>query len=122
MQAEISGTMTDEAATVTSIQDRIRHYIVSASGIRAVFAADGDENSETPEISAADRIIAGLFALSYLRFMQKRTGKPGPVIATGSDSRPTGREPLAPGHNPDARQNNRTHHVFITIHEPLFYP
>jgi phosphoglucomutase len=90
MQAEISGTMTDEAATVTSIQNRIRHYIVSASGIRAVYAADGDENSATTEISAADRIIAGLFALSFLRFMQKRTGKPGPVIATGSDSRPTG--------------------------------
>ncbi len=90
MHTEIFQTLESETPIAMSIQNRIKDYIVSASGIRAIFAADNNENSGVGEITLPDRIIAGLFALSYCRFMQKRIGKPGPVVAMGSDSRPTG--------------------------------
>ena len=62
--------------------------ILSASGWRKVFAADGDEDSNGPALSAADTVIAGAAALAYGRFLEKRSG--GGALLVGIDSRPTG--------------------------------
>jgi phosphoglucomutase len=65
-------------------------FILSVSGWRKVFAADGDEESETPGISLDDmeRIVLIGNVLSRF-FLSKTPGRPS-RIAVGIDSRPTG--------------------------------
>lgn len=69
--------------------------ILSASGWRKVFSADGNEESNGPSLSAADTVIAGAAALAYGNFLIKRLGKrakggASPALLVGIDSRPTG--------------------------------
>ncbi len=63
--------------------------ILSASGWRKVFAADCDEESKTKEVQAADKIIVGTAALSFVEFLKTQQGPPL-LVWTGCDSRPTG--------------------------------
>ena len=64
--------------------------ILSASGWRKVFAKDGDGESRTEEISAADREIAAAMADTFAAFLLRRTGKIAPCMAAGIDTRFTG--------------------------------
>ena len=79
----------DIAASASSL-------ILSASGWRKVFAADGNEESNAPVLSAADTVIAGAAALAYGDFLKKRAGGTArgggasPALLVGIDSRPTG--------------------------------
>ena len=64
--------------------------ILSASGWRKVFAADGDDESTATSISPADRVIAGAAALVLAEYLGSKTGDGRVVICTACDSRPTG--------------------------------
>ncbi|MCL2210868.1 MAG: phosphatidylglycerol lysyltransferase [Treponema sp.] len=74
--------------------------ILSASGWRSVFAADGDEESASGEVPKAYSIIAGaaayVFAEYLARGVQKKTENKDnilnkPVALLGTDTRPTGK-------------------------------
>ena len=69
--------------------------ILSASGWRTVFAADGDGESGTAEVTPAGLILAAAAADVFGRYMLRRgmrpAGKAGPVrLCLGVDTRPTG--------------------------------
>jgi len=74
--------------STADIEASASSLILSASGWRKVFAADGDEESNGPVLSAADTVIAGAAALAYGDFLKKRSG--GGALLVGIDSRPTG--------------------------------
>jgi phosphoglucomutase len=63
--------------------------ILSASGWRGVFAADGDEESETGDISPARRIFAAAAAEVFAAWLGE--GGSSPRIIVGTDTRPTGK-------------------------------
>ncbi len=65
--------------------------ILSASGWRKVFAADGDEDSLLGAISRPDKALAALMAAVFADYMIGKGG-PGCRVALGLDSRPTGPE------------------------------
>ncbi len=67
----------------------VEAMILSASGWRKVFSADGDEKSSTARVSAADKVIAGTGALCFFEHLC-RQGCSTPVIWMACDSRPTG--------------------------------
>ena len=62
--------------------------ILSASGWRAVFAADGDENSMRTDLSRAGELVCTAVAMS---FASNFGLKKGDRILLASDSRPTGK-------------------------------
>ena len=64
--------------------------ILSASGWRKVFAASGDEQDKSPEITETDRSIAVIAADVFFDYISKISGQSSPVIALGIDARPTG--------------------------------
>ena len=65
--------------------------ILSASGWRKVFAADGDEDSRSPGVSPADLCLAALMARVFaLRLAEAVPPGQIPCVALGIDSRPTG--------------------------------
>ncbi len=64
--------------------------ILSASGWRKVFAASGDEQDKNPQITENDVIIAVTAANVFFDYISKVSGQEVPVIALGTDSRPTG--------------------------------
>jgi len=76
------------------VQAALSTMILSHSGWRGIFAADGGEESKTGEISAAHRVIvagaAAVFA-DYLRGGGSRLGGGKPLALIGCDTRPTGR-------------------------------
>ena len=74
----------------TSVISTADSMILSASGWRKVFAIDGDEESQTEEISAEDYFIAGAMALSFSTFIKNRIKGKQPLILLGMDSRFTG--------------------------------
>lgn len=65
-------------------------FILSVSGWRKVFAADGSEESEAPEISIEDMERIVLIGNVLSRFFLARTPGRTPCIAVGIDSRPSG--------------------------------
>ena len=65
--------------------------ILSASGWRKVFAADGDEESTSRKISAADALLISFIGRTFFGFLTGSGTGGRPVIALGTDSRPTGR-------------------------------
>jgi len=65
-----------------------RSLILSASGWRKVFAIDNSEESMTAEISPADKVLAGIAALTFAGYLKK--GNKTPRVLLGMDSRPTG--------------------------------
>ena len=64
--------------------------ILSASGWRKVFTADGDEESLSPEISPEDKVLSSAMAKVFSDFVKKETKKANPEIILSQDSRHTG--------------------------------
>lgn len=62
--------------------------ILSASGWRKVFAIDNEEESRRAEISSADKVLAGIAALTFAEYLKKIITEPKVLI--GMDTRPTG--------------------------------
>src|SRR6056297_1871543 len=79
----------DRLPSIDELTEATRTLILSASGWRKVFAADGDEESFTPEVNGADRLIAAAAALSFVEYLIRLHG-PHIVVWLGCDSRPTG--------------------------------
>ncbi|HUW41477.1 MAG TPA: phosphatidylglycerol lysyltransferase [Rectinemataceae bacterium] len=69
--------------------------ILSASGWRKVFAADGDEESLTEKVAPADLVLAGAAAIAFAGLL-RGSGSIGkgpseaPALLVGLDTRPTG--------------------------------
>ncbi|MFQ3546743.1 MAG: phosphatidylglycerol lysyltransferase [Termitinemataceae bacterium] len=63
--------------------------ILSASGWRTVFAASGNEEDSTEQVSNAHQLIASAAGIVFAEYVTKRIGHP-PTIILGQDSRPTG--------------------------------
>ena len=72
------------------INKTLRSMILSVSGWRGVFAADGNEESSTEKISDAHRIIAAAAARVFVDFLQSHGEPAKPLVLLGSDTRPTG--------------------------------
>ena len=66
------------------------NMILSASGWRKIFAASGDEQDKTPVISEEDRALCIIAGEVYFDYIKKMSNQEIPVIAVGTDSRPTG--------------------------------
>lgn len=64
--------------------------ILSASGWRKVFAVSGDEQDRNPQISEDDIKISVTAANVFFDYITQISGQEVPVIALGTDSRPTG--------------------------------
>ena len=79
------------------INKTLDNIILSASGWRGIFAADGDEESKSGQISESIKIIcagAAFIFAEYLKESQKiktADGESKPLVLLGSDTRPTGR-------------------------------
>ena len=71
-----------------NLNDALSKMILSVSGWRSIFAADGDEDSPCPNISQFHKIIAAAAAKVFSDFLG---GTDGAVIV-GMDTRPTGGE------------------------------
>ncbi len=69
------------------VYSSFKKMIISASGWRKVFAADGDENSMSRELSEADRIIAAGIGHIFAKWALAKGCK---TVAVGRDARPTG--------------------------------
>jgi len=70
------------------IQPVLDKMIISASGWRGVFAADGADEGITGKISSVHSIIIGAAALIFAEYLQK--SKKNTTILVGFDTRPTG--------------------------------
>ncbi|MBI9102953.1 MAG: hypothetical protein JEY99_11090 [Spirochaetales bacterium] len=70
--------------------EALQPLILSASGWRKVFAADGDEESSNPNLTAEDRLIALVMAEVWASFLIEKSKKRSPVLFLATDSRPTG--------------------------------
>ncbi|MFO7780034.1 MAG: hypothetical protein R6W94_00220 [Spirochaetia bacterium] len=64
--------------------------IVSASGWRKVFAADGDENSAVSEVGPANRELIALAGAAFCEYFAPRLAPSRRSIVLAVDSRPTG--------------------------------
>ncbi len=83
--------------SAADVEGALRPLILSASGWRKVFAADGDESSLSEAVGPADLFLAACMARVFARRLGEELGSksgpsPGatPVVALGLDSRPTG--------------------------------
>ena len=68
------------------------NMILSASGWRKVFAASGNEQDHSPEITEQDWALSAACASVFFDYLSQKTGQECPVIALGRDTRPTGTE------------------------------
>jgi phosphoglucomutase len=74
-----------------SVDRVLDSMILSASGWRGVFAADGGEESPAREISAAHKVFAVAAARVFAAYLRERGGGAGvPLVIVGMDTRPTG--------------------------------
>ena len=64
--------------------------ILSASGWRGIFAADGGEESHTPAISPEHAALAAIAGYIFSEYIKNIYINKNPVILVGMDSRPTG--------------------------------
>jgi phosphoglucomutase len=78
-----------EIPDLKTATERKDSMILSASGWRGVFSADGDEESQTRKINQANRMLIAVTGISFFEWMKTR-GIRNPVIAVGLDTRPTG--------------------------------
>ena len=79
-------------ADIEAAQKAFDAFILSASGWRKVFALGGDEESASPQVSDADKVLAALAAECFARFVKAKSGKAAPAIVLARDTRPTGSE------------------------------
>jgi len=73
-----------------ALDTALEKMILSASGWRAVFAPDGDEESAAPEILPAYAAIAAAAAAVFASYLKSKSAKAAPTVVVGLDSRPTG--------------------------------
>lgn len=66
------------------------NMILSASGWRKIFAASGDEQDKNPEISENDYALCVIAAEVFYDYIRENSGQEMPVLAVGTDTRPTG--------------------------------
>ena len=81
---------TDYRPDPTARKQALSSLILSISGFRKVFAADGNETSTAPHLSPGDRELVFGMGVSFARFLQQKTGSPTPLVALGMDTRFTG--------------------------------
>ena len=75
----------------TEIEAALGSLILSSSGWRKVFAADGNDNTLTQTVSPADLLLASCMARVFaLRLGESALPGKVPALALGIDSRPTG--------------------------------
>ncbi len=74
----------------TARRDALSSLILSVSGFRKVFAADGKEESTTSHLTQGDRELVFGMGIAFARFLQIKTGSPNPLVALGMDTRFTG--------------------------------
>jgi phosphoglucomutase len=79
----------DYTPTMGDLEEALASTILSASGWRKVFAFDGDQESRSPRLKPADRVLALGMADAFAGFLAE-AGKPAPRVAVGIDSRFTG--------------------------------
>jgi phosphoglucomutase len=72
------------------VQTALSTMILSHSGWRGIFAADGGAESVTGEISAAHRVIAAGAAAVFADYLRE-LGSGKPLVLLGRDTRPTGK-------------------------------
>jgi phosphoglucomutase len=65
--------------------------ILSASGWRAVFAADGGEENAGAEITASHQAIAAAAAKVFADYVKNLNNEANPALIIGRDTRPTGK-------------------------------
>lgn len=82
--------MSGSAPRLEDIADALRAMILSASGWRAVFAADADEESHTNNTSDAQLVLAAIAARSLCSVLGNATTREQKRISVGLDTRPTG--------------------------------
>ena len=81
------------APSDAEIETALGSLILSASGWRKVFAADGSEESLEPAVSPADLCLAACMARVFAgRLSEAAIPGQAPALALGIDSRPTGPE------------------------------
>ena len=72
--------------TSDRVRQRLDGYILSASGLRAVFASTGNEEDDTRMISDEDKVIVVTIARAFSAFINRQ----GASVLLGQDARPTG--------------------------------
>jgi phosphomannomutase len=72
------------------IEAALSSMILSASGWRKIFAADGNEESFSADVRPVDTVLAAQAALSFADALFSRADPQGRAVAVGCDSRPTG--------------------------------
>ncbi len=72
--------------TPDRVRRRLEGYILSASGLRAVFASSGNEEDDTRTINDEDKVIVVTIARAFSAFV----GDEGSSVLLGQDARPTG--------------------------------
>jgi phosphoglucomutase len=75
--------------TKDEVSGALDNMILSASGWRSIFAADGNEESTTEKISAPHKIICAAAAFIFAEYLQESQNTP--LVLIGMDTRPTGR-------------------------------
>lgn len=66
--------------------------ILSASGWRKIFAASEEEQDKTQDIGETNRALCALIAETFAEYIVKASGKETPIVAVGTDTRPTGKQ------------------------------
>lgn len=87
MNMDLVDKLKDADVSYDDLQRALSDCILSVSGWRAVFSADGDEESHTEAVRPALLMIAAMAAEAFIRYL----GKKSPRVVVGSDARPTGK-------------------------------
>ncbi|MDR0558096.1 MAG: phosphatidylglycerol lysyltransferase [Treponema sp.] len=84
-------TKDDPGLRDAALSAALSAMILSASGWRAIFAPDGNEENPQSEISPAHSIIVAVAAKVFADYVKKTTGVARPALIVGMDARPTGK-------------------------------
>ncbi|MDR2783875.1 MAG: phosphatidylglycerol lysyltransferase [Treponema sp.] len=84
-------TKDDPALQEEAVDAALAAMILSASGWRAIFAPDGNEENTHSKISPAHSIIVAVAAKVFADYVKKTTGVARPALIVGMDARPTGK-------------------------------
>ncbi len=83
-------SLTEKKDEEAALDEALSTMILSASGWRTVFAADGNEENPAPGISAEHKLIASVAAKVFADYVKGATAANDPVVVVGMDARPTG--------------------------------
>ena len=79
-----------EEASAVELERAVASMILSASGWRKVYAADGNDESLSPDVRPVDRTLALVMADTFATFLAENTKNEGLRVAVGLDARFTG--------------------------------